>query len=80
MLTFLRKIRRSLIESGNAGKYMAYAIGEILLVMIGILLALQVNNWNETRSKQTQITTYLENLLNSLNDDVKRLSDTKKAN
>ena len=63
MLTFLRKIRRSLIESlprrqagppagvagGSARKYLVYAIGEILLVMIGILLALQVNNWNEHR-------------------------------
>lgn len=49
MLTFLRKIRRSFIESGAARKYLLYAIGEILLVMIGILLALQVNNWNEKR-------------------------------
>ena len=62
MFTFLRKIRRhslaqaesdtvgiSLIESGSARKYIIYATGEILLVMIGILLALQVNNWNEGR-------------------------------
>ena len=49
MLTFLRKIRRSLIEHGSVRKYMLYAIGEILLVMIGILLALQINNWNEKK-------------------------------
>lgn len=49
MLTFLRKIRKSLIESGSARKYLLYAIGEILLVMIGILLALQVNNWDQNR-------------------------------
>ena len=49
MLTFLRKIRKSLIESGSARKYIIYATGEVLLVMIGILLALQVNNWNEKR-------------------------------
>lgn len=49
MLTFLRRIRISLIESGSAQKYLLYAIGEILLVMIGILLALQVNNWNQDR-------------------------------
>ncbi len=49
MLTFLRKIRKSLIESGSARKYILYAIGEIALVVIGILIALQINTWNENR-------------------------------
>ena len=49
MITFLRKIRESLIESGNTKRYMLYAIGEIALVVIGILIALQINNWNEDR-------------------------------
>ncbi len=59
MLGFLRRIRRSLIEEGHLRKYFVYAAGEILLVMIGILLALQVNNWNE-RSKERE--RQLENL------------------
>ncbi len=50
MLTFFRKIRKLLLESGSTRKYLLYAMGEILLVMVGILLALQVNNWNERRS------------------------------
>jgi hypothetical protein len=50
MLHFLRKIRRSLINSGSMRKYTLYAIGEIALVVIGILIALSINNWNE-RSK-----------------------------
>lgn len=54
MLAFLRKIRRSLAESDSARKYILYAIGEILLVMIGILLALQINNWNEDRKISVQ--------------------------
>lgn len=49
MLTFLRKIRKSLIVSGSTKKYLFYAIGEIALVVIGILIALQINNWNEWR-------------------------------
>ena len=49
MLTFLRKIRKSLIQSQSVRNYLVYAIGEILLVMVGILLALTVNNWNEAR-------------------------------
>ncbi len=49
MLTFLRKVRKSLIESGAVRKYLLYAIGEIALVVIGILIALQINNWNEWR-------------------------------
>ena len=47
MLKFFRKIRYDLMEKNKTGKYLKYAIGEIVLVMIGILLALQVNNLNE---------------------------------
>ena len=49
MMTFFRKIRKTILGSGLTGRYMLYATGEIFLVMIGILLALQVNNWNEER-------------------------------
>ena len=49
MITLLRKVRQQLFEQGKFGEYVKYAIGEIILVMIGILLALQVNNWNEAR-------------------------------
>lgn len=49
MIKFFRKIRQQLIEQNKMGKYFKYAIGEIFLVMVGILLALQVNNWNEKR-------------------------------
>lgn len=54
MLTFLRKLRRSYIESGSTRKYSLYAIGEIALVVIGILIALQINNWNETRKQKEE--------------------------
>ena len=49
MIKFFRKIRYQLLGVGKTGKYLKYAVGEIVLVMVGILLALQVNNWNEQR-------------------------------
>lgn len=54
MLHFLRNIRRKLIIQENARKYLLYAVGEILLVVVGILIALQINNWNEMQ-KQKEI-------------------------
>ena len=49
MIHFFRRIRHKFLDEGSISKYLFYAIGEIALVMIGILLALQVNNWNEKR-------------------------------
>ena len=50
MITVFRRIREKLIASGSVTKYLLYATGEILLVVVGILIALQVNNWNEERA------------------------------
>ena len=70
MITLLRKIRKQLIQSNNTRKYLAYAIGEIALVVIGILIALQINNWNEAqKDKQLE-----HKMLSELVDDLK--SDT----
>ena len=52
MIKFFRKIRQRLLTENKFSKYLLYAIGEIVLVMVGILLALQVNNWNELRKKE----------------------------
>ena len=62
MITLLRRIRKSLIISGSARKSLLYAIGEIALVVIGILIALQVNNWNESRKDRTAEAYYLDQL------------------
>ena len=62
MIKFFRKIRFDLMEKNKTGKYLKYAIGEIVLVVIGILIALSINNWNEkqkNKSKENQILTSL---------------------
>tara|TARA_R110002051_G_scaffold4683_4_gene25997 strand:- start:31782 stop:32483 length:702 start_codon:yes stop_codon:yes gene_type:complete len=68
MIKFFRKIRQNLLSEGKTSKYLKYAIGEIVLVVIGILLALQINNWNEERKQ-----TILENeFITSVNNDLKQ--------
>jgi len=61
MIRFFRTIRKKLIEEDNVRKYLLYAIGEILLVVIGILIALQVNNWNEERKDEQSIHGFTSN-------------------
>ncbi|MFL0353980.1 DUF6090 family protein [Xanthomarina sp. GH4-25] len=57
----------------KTGKYFKYAIGEIVLVMIGILLALQVNNWNENRKEQKKEQVYIERLQENITSDLIQL-------
>ena len=75
MIKFFRKIRYNLMEQNKTGKYLKYAIGEILLVVIGIIIALQLNNWNETRKKQNLKNEYLVSLKNDYRKDTIQLND-----
>ena len=68
-MKLFRKIRETLIKEGNLKRYFLYALGEILLVMIGISLAFRVNNWNDDRvNKDTEIR-YYENIRDQIKDD-----------
>ena len=69
MLKFFRKIRQNLIFKGNTVNYLKYAIGEIILVVIGILIALQINNWNESRKLVVEEKQYYKNIKRQLNED-----------
>jgi hypothetical protein len=67
MIKFFRKIRQQLLTENKFSKYLLYAVGEIVLVVIGILIALSINNWNDQRkSRQQEI-----KILRKLNEDLK---------
>lgn len=59
MISLFRKIRFNSIVNGRAGQYIRYSIGEIFLVVVGILIAVQINQWNQNRIVQQTITDYL---------------------
>ena len=70
MIKFFRKIRYDLMEQNKTGKYLKYAIGEIILVVIGILLALQIKNWNQERIKKARSIGYMKSLVEDIKSDI----------
>ena len=77
MIKFFRKIRQRLLTENNFSKYLIYAIGEIILVVIGILIALQINNLNEQGKSDTLTSTYLNNLQLDLQSDLSGIEKIK---
>ena len=88
MIKFFSKIRQNMITQNKVSNYLLYAIGEIVLMVIGILIALQINNWNEQRKERLQekkylerfeveLNTDLENILNSININKSRIKRTE---
>ncbi len=69
MIKFFRKIRQRLLSENKFSKYLIYAIGEIILVVIGILIALGINNWNENRKTDIRVKDSLVALKNDLSQD-----------
>jgi len=63
MIKFFRHIRYNLMEQNKTGKYFIYALGEIILVVIGILIALSINNWNANKKTAKEEIVILNNLL-----------------
>jgi cell division protein FtsL len=70
MIKFFRKIRQQLLTENRFSKYFLYAIGEIILVVIGILIALQINNWNTNRKLSQQEASYLNRLIQENKSDI----------
>ena len=73
MIKFFRHIRKSLIEKNLMNKYFKYAIGEIILVVIGILIALQLNTWKENNQKRKTEKAYLTSIVTNLEQDIAEL-------
>lgn len=69
MKGFFRNMRQKLLAENRVTRYLLYAIGEIILVVIGILIALQVNNWNENRKKNELKKQYLSSLISDTKND-----------
>jgi len=83
MINFFRKIRKQLASENKFSKYSRYAIGEIVLVVLGILIALQINNWNEDRKESISELNFLANIQGDLKADIKyydqRLAEDQKT-
>ncbi|WP_203293549.1 DUF6090 family protein [Luteirhabdus pelagi] len=73
MIKFFRKIRYDLLSKGQTGNYLKYAIGEILLVVIGILIALKINNWNQVNKDDEILREYLGKIKSHTQEDMRML-------
>jgi hypothetical protein len=70
MIKFFRKIRQNLLMENKTGKYFKYAIGEIILVVIGILIALSINNWNELKKQRIEAQTFIKRLSEEVGQNI----------
>lgn len=77
MIKIFQNIRQNLLNEGKTTKYFKYAIGEIILVVIGILIALSINNWNEANKNAKREHAFLINLQEDLRSDSLRLTKIK---
>jgi len=75
MITLFGKIRRKLADENNILKYARYALGEVLLVVVGILIALQINNWNEERQSIIKEKSYVRSIYKDLKTDLRNIEN-----
>lgn len=73
MIKFFRRVRQQLLSENKFSKYIIYAIGEILLVVIGILIALNINNTNEIKKQRAKELHYLNNIKSDLKMNIAHL-------
>jgi hypothetical protein len=73
MLLLLRRLKRDLFVKNLVPKYAAYALGEVLLVVVGILIALQIDNWNDDREERATLQSYLVSIVGNIQEDLDKL-------
>jgi len=76
MIKFFRTIRKDLMEKNKTGNYLKYAVGEIVLVVIGILIALSINNWNEERKNILNESQLVKNIIEDLRLDSEHINQS----
>lgn len=70
MIKFFRNIRQKLLSEGKTEKYLKYALGEIVLVVVGILIALSLNNWNQNVTYKNELKQTVKEIRSDLNKDI----------
>ncbi len=80
MIRFFRKTRKGLMDTNQIWKYSKYAIGEIFLVVVGILIALQINNWNNKRLENKEAQTIYHNIKQQIQEDRSELNKEQQVN
>jgi hypothetical protein len=78
MIKFFRKIRQNLLSEGKTEKYLKYALGEIVLVVIGILIAIQINNANQNHLDRERLQGYLNSIAQNIESDLRKAEKINK--
>ena len=79
-MKLFRSLRQNLVKEGNIKRYLIYAVGEILLVMIGISLAFQVSNWDDNRIRKNAEIRFYENIKEQIIDDKELIAGQRDYN
>lgn len=80
MIKFFRKIRQKLLSENKFSKYLLYALGEIILVVMGILMALQINNWKQKQENLKKVNKYLTEIKQNIKADIHRIDELDRFN
>ena len=76
MISLFRKIRKGLLKDGNNAAYLKYAVGEVFLVVVGILIALQIDNWNKNRIEHKELGQIQQRIILDIDNDIQDLSSS----